>query len=138
VPLRAAFDALPDSVTTSTDSIFGWPEHRLRHTESIVHTGSGTSAQAHLAHDAALALYPPTRLISRCQIKLHRATRLVRDGHIGDGLSYAGASLAVLPAEHRGRLVLTVAEQVLEAVPASETQRPEAAELRDQLGAEAA
>jgi hypothetical protein len=137
-PLRDAFDALPDSVTTCTDSIFGWPEHRLRHTESIVHTGSGTSVQAHRAHDAALALYPPARLVSRCQIKLHRAARLVRDGHIGDGLSYAGDSLAALPAEHRGRLVLTVAEQVLEAVPAGETQRPEAAELRDRLVAETA
>lgn len=137
-PLRDAFDALPDSVKTCTDSIFGWPEHRLRHTESIVHTGSGTSAQAHRAHDMALSLYPPTRLVSRCQIKLHRATRLVRDGHIGDGLTYAGESLAALPADHRGRLVLTVAEQVLKAVPASETQRPEAADLRDRLVAEAA
>lgn len=111
-------------MTSTGDSVFGWPEQMLRHRESFVHTHAGSTANARLAQDRALELYPREQLVSRCQIELHRATCLVRDGHISEGLNHATTMLQGLPAQRRQRLVLTIASKILTVIPESERTRP--------------
>jgi tetratricopeptide (TPR) repeat protein len=56
--LREVFAALPSEVTGERESWFAWPEYRLWHTESFVHSELGQFEQATEAQDRALALYP--------------------------------------------------------------------------------
>lgn len=130
---RAAFDRLPDTVTASTDTVFGWPERRLRHTESFVHSFAGRTADAYRAQDRALPLYAPEQAISRGQVQMHRAACMVRDGDLGAGLGHASATLAGLPAHARGQLVLTVANAVMTIVPAAERDRAAVVEYESAL-----
>ena len=130
-PLRVAFDALPDSVTSNVDSIFGWPEIRLRHTVSYVHALAGRSRHAHQAHDDALAIYPAARVRSRAQIHLHQAHTMVADGDLATGMDHAVRTVEAVPAAQRGRLVFALADRVLDAVPARETTRADVRALRE-------
>ena len=130
-PLRGAFDALPDSVTSNADSVFGWPEYRLRHTESYVYGLTGRHKRAHQAHDDAVALYPAARIRSRGQIELHRARSLVSEGHVRDGIDHAVRTIEAVPPAQRGRLVFALADRVVEAVPAREGARAHLWALRE-------
>ena len=121
--LRFAFDRLPTEVSGCTDSIYGWSERRLRHVASHVHAYVGASADAHRAHDRAVALLPAFASDQRGQIEMHRAARLVRDGHVVDGVQHAAASLAEVPAHRRGRFVLSLASDVLPTIPPSALRR---------------
>ncbi len=80
-----------------------------------------------------MALYSADRLVSRSQIRLHRAVCLVKDGEIGEGLRQATATVEQLPIERRLRYVTAVAAKVLDAVPEREVGRPEVDELRSVL-----
>jgi hypothetical protein len=133
--VRLAFEALPDATRTTNGSVFTWPEHRLRHTESFVLTRAGATAEAFRAQDRAAQLFRPTQQVGRSQVELHRAACLVRDGHVADGVRHATDTLAGLPAPERGTFVLTVAEAVLAAVPAGAPARSEVVEYRDLLTA---
>jgi hypothetical protein len=130
-PLRAAFDALPDSLTSNVDSVFGWPEIRLRHTISYVHALAGRSRQAHQAHDDALAIYPAARLRSRAQIQLHRAHTMVAYGDLATGVDHAVRTVEAVPPAQRGRLVFALADRVVDAVPARESARADVRSLRE-------
>lgn len=131
--LQRAFDSLPSAATEREDSAFSWPAISLLHTESFVRARSGPPATAHRSHEAALAACPAVRPVSRCQIELHRASRLVRDGRVGEGADHAVAALTGLPAVRRGRLVLKLAEAALEQVPANAGR--EVAPLRELVAA---
>jgi transcriptional regulator with XRE-family HTH domain len=130
-PLRAAFDALPDSLTSNVDSVFGWPEIRLRHTISYVHALAGRSRHAHQAHDDALAIYPAARLRSRAQIQLHRAHTMVAYGDLATGVDHAVRTVEAVPPAQRGRLVFALADRVVDAVPARESARADVRSLRE-------
>src|SRR5439155_10651423 len=71
--VAAITDELPSSVTAAEDSMFGWPEVRLRHTESYVYTWLGDTKRAYAAQQSALSLYPPHLLRERAAMLLHRA-----------------------------------------------------------------
>lgn len=128
---RAAYDALPDSVTSMTGSIFGWPAYRAMHVEAFVRSGGvGSQTGAEAAEAEALAGLPPDRRISRCQVRLHRAVRLVRDGDVDGGAYYAAAALGALPQGQHGRFVQAIAETVVRSVPTPDRDRPPVRELR--------
>ncbi|MFF5085472.1 multiprotein-bridging factor 1 family protein [Actinoplanes sp. NPDC000266] len=131
--LRETYERLPSSVTSLRDSIFGWPEQRLRHVESFTASMAGPTADAYSAQDSALRLYAPTRPISRCQIELHRARCLLRDGYVGEGLRHARDAVATVEMPRRKEFVLAVADRVSEVVPTQERRRVEARELNDLL-----
>lgn len=115
------------------ESMFGWPEHRLRHAESFVYTEIGDVGRATAAHDRALEIYPATQAINRAMVQMHRAACLVGDGHIGTGLRYATESLDALPAEQHSQLLYSVARRAVAKLPPQERHRPEANDLRDRL-----
>ena len=124
-------DRLPAAVAADTGSMLGWPEYRLRHTESFVRTRLGQVKPAEAAQERALALYPAALVRERTQILLHQAACRVHSGDIGIGAEFATDALAALPGHHRTSVVLAVARSVLEAVPQRELRRAEVAELRD-------
>ena len=125
---------LPEVKAGEDESVWAWPEHRLRHTESFVYTHIGDVRAASAAQDRAVALYPPSHARLRTQVELHRAIGLIRSGYISDGLGHATEMLDRLPIEqHNGNLRM-VARQVLAALPERETTRPAVAELRARIG----
>jgi transcriptional regulator with XRE-family HTH domain len=126
-------DRLPAAVVGDVESLWGWPEHRLRHTESWVYTHAGRLADAEEAQDRALQLYPQSQARLRAQVQLHQAARLIRGGHIPDGLRLAADLLDELPADQHNHLLRSVARQVVDAVPVSERRRPAFGELTDRV-----
>jgi transcriptional regulator with XRE-family HTH domain len=114
-------------------TVFGWPEHRLRHTQSFVLTETGDTAAAMRAQDRALELYPEHHGTNRGMVQMHRASCLIRDRHVADGLRYAADVLDSVPEEHHTQLLYEVARRVVAAVPVQERTRAELGELRDRL-----
>jgi hypothetical protein len=123
----------PSHVVADEASLFGWPERRLRHTESYVYTALGDTAAAYEAQDRALALYPAPFVRGRAQVLLHRATCMVRDGDIAGGLGFATDVLDRLPSQHRTEPVHAIGRQTLAALPAAEQGRAQATELAARL-----
>ncbi|MGI5214361.1 helix-turn-helix domain-containing protein [Plantactinospora sp. CA-290183] len=131
-------DRLPGPVINDAESMLGWPEVRLRYTESYVYTFTGQVTKAMTAQDRALELYPADLARERAQLQMHRANCLVRSGQIPDGLRYATEVLDELPADRHNALLYEVARQVVAVVPERERRRAEVAELRDRLAAQPA
>jgi hypothetical protein len=115
------------------ESIFGWPEHRLRHTESFVYTEIGDTSRAMAAQDRALNLYPASQAGNRSMVQMHRASCLILERHIGDGMRYASEVLDALPVEGQNQLVYAVARRAIAKVPHDERNRAEFDDLRDRL-----
>jgi hypothetical protein len=76
----ATADRLPARVTEDAASMYGWPEYRLRYTESFVYTYLGNGGRAAAAQEQALSLYPAPMFRARAQVRLYQAMRLVQDG----------------------------------------------------------
>ncbi|WP_327035790.1 helix-turn-helix transcriptional regulator [Micromonospora ureilytica] len=131
--LNDQVEALPASITADVESLWGWPEHRLRHTESWVYAHAGDQHAADAAQQRALELYPPSQQRLRTQVQLHQAAALCRSGHIPDGLRLAADLLDQLPAEQHNELVRAVARQVAAAVPDAERHRPVYGELVERV-----
>ncbi|MGN9811430.1 helix-turn-helix domain-containing protein [Micromonospora sp. BQ11] len=131
--LASLAEQLPAPVVNDVESLWGWPEHRLRHTESWVYTHADSYRRADQAQDRALALYPASQIRLRTQVQLHRAAALIRTGHIPDGLRLAADLLDGLPAGHHNELVRSVAWQVVAAVPYKERSRPPYDELLERV-----
>ncbi|MBQ0900980.1 helix-turn-helix domain-containing protein [Micromonospora sp. U21] len=128
-------EQLPGAVVGDVESLWGWPEHRLRHTESWVYTHAGRLADAEAAQERALELYPLSQVRLRAQVQLHQAACLVRGGHIPDGLRLAADLLDDLPVEQQNALLRSVARQVADVVPTAERRRPVYGELVERVTA---
>lgn len=64
---------------------------------------------------------------------MHRATRLVRDGHVTEGVAHAATSLQSVPPPRQGTFVLALAAGVLYHVPTTATSHAAVLRYRDQL-----
>ncbi|MEE3920091.1 helix-turn-helix transcriptional regulator [Micromonospora sp. BRA006-A] len=131
--LSEQIERLPATVVGDVESLWGWPEHRLRHTESWVYTHSGDQKAAAAAQAWALELYPATQVRLRTQVQLHQAAATVRAGHITDGSTAAADLLDRLPREQHNELVRAVTMQVTAAVLDRERHRPLYRELMDRV-----
>ena len=120
------------------ESPFGWPEHRLRHTESFVYTEIGDTSRAMAAQDRALELYPANHTTNRSLVQMHRASCLIREGHVGGGLRYAADVLDGLPKDRHDHLLKEMARRVLSVVPDRDRRRSEANELQERIDPPAA
>ncbi|KXK60935.1 DNA-binding protein [Micromonospora rosaria] len=128
-------ERLPDMVIADAESLWGWPEHRLRHAQSWIYSYAGDLTRADEAQNRAAQLYPGSQRRLRAQVELHRAACLIRTGHITDGLHMATSTLDGLPTEHHNELVRQVARFVIKAVPVAERKRPIFDELSQRLHA---
>ena len=141
--LTDLFGRLPSEATQESTTIFTYPETRLWHCASYVHTHLADTperderareiATARTAQAEALALYPIPRLRSRAQVELHAARCLVLDGDFDDGANHAQAVIGAVPVQHRTAMVLGMAEKVFYAIPTPERVRPAVAGLREML-----
>lgn len=115
-------EALPAETTRAASTLYGWPEYRLRHTESYVHTYLGNTSEAYQAQDRAIALYPGlSDSVGRTLVQLHRARSMVLDGDIRDGVDHAYRAIDGLPGAFRSDAsIQSVAGSVLDAVPGTE------------------
>jgi hypothetical protein len=112
-------------------SMYGWPEYRLRHGESLVYTYLGDQPRAGAAQERALALYPAHMFRARAQVQLHQALGVVKGGDPETGAAHAQHVIGELPEAQRIEVVLEVARSVAQAIPPAERQRPQATALRE-------
>jgi tetratricopeptide (TPR) repeat protein len=131
--VAAVTEHLPGEVVGAEDSMFGWPEVRLRHTESFVYTWLGDTKRAYAAQDRALSLYPASLQRERAAMLFHRAACMIRDGDIRGGLIFADQVLDGLPAEQHTELVYAIGRAAVAVVPPRERKRREAVELGARL-----
>jgi transcriptional regulator with XRE-family HTH domain len=136
--VRDAASRLPADVWGDTESMYGWPEYRLRHTESYTYTYLGAELEAETAHDRAMELYPQGMFRERAQVELHRALRLVRAGDTAGGADHAQRVVQSLPSDQRIAAVLGLARTVVDKTPPAEQNRPQVAGLREMLALPAA
>lgn len=127
-------DRMPAGVVADEDSMFGWPEVRLRHTESYVYTWLGDATRAYAAQEAALRLYPQSLVRDRAKMLLHRAACMIREGDVGGGLGYATQVLDDLPATQHTAGVHQIGRAAMRFLPPGERNRPEAVDLSARLG----
>ncbi|WP_433221310.1 hypothetical protein ACQP00_20290 [Dactylosporangium sp. CS-047395] len=125
-------DRMPDSALID-DSMFGWPEHRLRHTESFVYTEIGATGRAMDAQDRALRLYTDNQAGNRAMVQMHRVSCLIQKRHLDDGVRYAAGVLDALPVIKHDQLLYEVARRAVAAVPDKEQGRAEIDQLRDRI-----
>lgn len=126
------------AVAADDESLLGWPEVRLRHTESYVYTWLGDAPAANTAQEQALRLYRPESPARQpTQVRLHRAAGMLRAGDVSGGLAYASNVLDALPAELHNDHVYALGRAVLALLPRREGGRSDAAELRERLAAPA-
>jgi transcriptional regulator with XRE-family HTH domain len=124
---------LSTATIENADSVFGWPEVRLRHTQSYAYTEIGAATPAGEAQDRALARYPESLARERTQVQLHQANCLVRGGFVTEGLRHAVESLHALPLRKHTHSLHYVARRVAAVVPDSEVRRPAVAELLEEM-----
>ncbi|WP_433329674.1 helix-turn-helix domain-containing protein [Spirillospora sp. CA-294931] len=122
--LADTFVRLPDASTQHGRSQWTWPEQRLHHVKSHVHTFAGNPEEAHRAQDRALAFYSGQSQ-GRAQVELHRAGALLRAGEIQEGARYMVRVMEGLPGAlaHDG-LVRSTARSSLGLAPRAATRQP--------------
>ncbi|GAA4725927.1 hypothetical protein [Phytohabitans rumicis] len=131
--IEPALEQMPASVVDDQVTVYGWPEHCLRHAESYVYSHIGDSDEARRAQRQALALYPPTEQRARALVQLHQAMCLIADGHLDDGSLHAQHTIGALPTSQRTALVMQVGHRVLNTVPAGERDRSSVTGLYEML-----
>lgn len=127
-------DVFPQIRPTDEGRQWAWPEQRLRHVESWVHTRSGNLAAALNAQDAALALYPPGPSRGRMQIEFHRAEALIRAGDATEGARHVTAVVTQMAAGWRAdRMIAATAVAAVSAIPKAHREHPDVREARELL-----
>ncbi|WP_328991868.1 helix-turn-helix domain-containing protein [Kribbella sp. NBC_01245] len=118
--------------TPDEGSLFGWPEYRLRHAESLVFTTLGDYLAAFDAQDRAFALYPAELCGELAMVQLHRAAGLVGYGEL-TGLGFAMRVLLELPAHCHNERLYVVAGQVLASVQPGDLAKSVVRDYRELL-----
>jgi transcriptional regulator with XRE-family HTH domain len=132
--LRGLVDRLSGSITAPSTSWFAYPEYRVFHAECYTYTYLGRTRDAARAQDAAVRSYPQDNWAGLSQIELHRATCMIKDGYVEDGIEHATNVLNELPTSLRNdRWILNVAHATSSSVPASARKAPAAQDLREML-----
>lgn len=125
--------------SNNSDEAFRFNTKRLLLYMSGTLTYMGHIARARRVQDEALQLYRSTPVvIDPVLIQLDAAVGYAMDGSADDGCRLAARVLDELPSEHRTRIVVTRAGDVLEALPARCRQLPSADTLRELVSAETA
>jgi hypothetical protein len=127
--LRDIYAGLDSIVTSDRDSFLGWPETRLRYTESFTYAHLGDYPSAATAQDHALALYAPTVRRDPVKIELQRALCLARSGAANDAARHACQQLTALDEQQHDLPMVALTQRVLACLPAGRMTE-ETAELR--------
>jgi hypothetical protein len=131
--VRAVYDRLPPEVTIDRESLFDWPENRLRFTESYVYSHLGDLTHADAAQNRAVQIYPPQYLRGPAQIELQRALCHVKDGDIPGGVRHAHQIIEQLPPKDRIRPVVDLGHTVLRSVAHDDRHLTAVTDFREYL-----
>ncbi|MDP9799328.1 tetratricopeptide (TPR) repeat protein [Catenuloplanes nepalensis] len=126
---------MPSEVASATGSVWGWPEHRMWHTQSWVYSRTGRLQEAARAQDHAVALYPASQARLRAQVEMHRASCIIQAGQVTDGLRHAADALDRLPADRHNELLHEMVRMVVATVPTDHRDLIEVEELTDRIPA---
>jgi hypothetical protein len=130
---RRAQDMVDELDEPTTDAAFQFNDKRLLLYLSGTLTYMGETARARRVQAQALERYrtDPALAIDPALIRLDQAVGEASSGDAEGACELAVSTLEQLPPEHRTRLVLTRALDVVAAIPAAQRQRPAAQELRE-------
>jgi transcriptional regulator with XRE-family HTH domain/tetratricopeptide (TPR) repeat protein len=117
--LRDTFAGLPSFVTNDKDSFLGWPETRLRYTESFAYSHLGNYKAASAAQDQALGLFSAAVLRDPLKVELQRALCLARSGDSADAARHAVAQLSVIDQTQHDLPMADLAARVLRSLSRS-------------------
>ncbi|MGW6936865.1 helix-turn-helix domain-containing protein [Lentzea sp. NPDC054927] len=119
--------------TPSSDAAFEFNDKRLLLYLSGTLTYLGEFDRARHVQQEALERYrsDPTLVIDPALIKLDQAVGEAVHGDIDDACTLAVDALLNLPADHRTRIVLRRATDVVQAIPTQRWERPAVSELRE-------
>lgn len=130
--LDNAFTRLPASTLADVRSQWGWPERKMHHVQSWVHSHAGRLQEAAAAQEATLALYPASSYLGPTQVQLHRAMCIVVAGDPAEGARQTVRSFQELPQCYwRDVLVRRTAVHVLDMIPERAHALPAVAEARE-------
>lgn len=117
----------------STDAAFEFNDKRLLLYLSGTLTYLGEFDRARHVQQEALERYrsDPTLVIDPALIRLDQAVGEAVDGDVDDACTLAVDTLLNLPAEHRTRIVLKRATDVVQAIPTQRWERPAVSDLRE-------
>jgi hypothetical protein len=120
-------------VPAASDAAFRFNHKRLLLYLSGTLTYMGQTARARRVQEEALRQYgaDPALVIDPALIRLDQAVGEAGDGQVDDACQLAIDVVTTLPAEHRTRIVLTRATDVVRVLPEARRQLPRAAELRN-------
>jgi hypothetical protein len=115
--LEEAASRLPsDTGRADQPFILSAPASRVRFAECFVHAYLGDMRRTEAAHEAALALYPPSYARGSAQLDLLEAICRARTGDGAAAARHAGAVITALSEADRIRPVIDLGHQVLAAV----------------------
>jgi transcriptional regulator with XRE-family HTH domain len=131
--LRDRFSAAPSSGYSG--SLLSWGEERLHNTESFTYSRLGDDGKTESAQRAASAVYrnDPSNVRWPAGVKLSRASCLVLNGDVTEGVAHAREAIAALPAAQQTRHELIRGREVLNAIPQPDQSRPAVSEYREWL-----
>ncbi|WP_207400461.1 hypothetical protein, partial [Actinomadura fibrosa] len=125
---------MPFTARDETYAVQGWPPHRLRsvrtHVRALLAGTLPEDPSVYADLRAEVAGLGPLDVRRRAQADLKRSLILIGDGHVDEGLAYAGSALRTLPPEHRTTAVVALARRVCAAIPASYDETPSARLVR--------
>lgn len=130
--VRVVYEGL-ESRASEQESLFDWPESRLRFTESYVYSHLGDLAHADTAQERAVQIYPRQYLRGPAQIEIQRALCLVKAGDISGGARHAHQIIERLPTKDRIRPIIDLGNTVLRNVAPDDRHLAAVGDFRDYL-----
>jgi hypothetical protein len=120
------------------DVAFEFTEKRLLLYLSGTLTYMGQHARARRVQDQALDLYRRDSqiVIDPVLVRLDQAVCEAIDGHIDDACQLAITAIDRLPVEHRTKIVMTRARDVVQAIPNHRSPTPAVSDLRELMAAQ--
>jgi hypothetical protein len=133
--LQTVFDGLDEATRGPAPTEWSWPETRLRHVQSYVHSHLGDLREAAAAQDAALAASTSRSSLGAAQVRLHQAMAVIVAGDPTAGARHVVDVLESLDPSFRRGYVRTTAVRALRVLPERATRLPEVRQARELLGA---
>jgi hypothetical protein len=132
--LETAFEQL-DERYTERWTCWSWPETRLHHVRSFVHSHGGNIRDAVAAQDVALKSYERPLSTGAVQVQMHRARSIIASGDPSQGVRHIVSILEKIEPSFRRGYIGTSAKLALQVLPDKAKGLPEVSEIRDLISA---
>lgn len=132
-------ESMQSQIVNDTQTIFGWPEERLRFAESYVYSHLGDARRARRAQAQVRSLYgrAETKAVNRTIIDIHDAICMAREGYIDDGCQaaihavqflgayiHSGTNVSIRHEVVQSRYIVESLQELLDDIPSEHRRRP--------------